>query len=459
MDKRNPYWPILTLTIWPELGEGFALELPCDPFELDEILAEQGVFRRGGYEVDNDYTHARIMPESCVQFSNDLEELNYLAAFFGRRKYNTDQYDQILTAMGGGAHNAVDLATHYEGIVLYADIFTHRDLGVEFLKGKTTGDTEYLSDHSLVQWGKYAQQQMGGIFMENGMFVGFPKELLRNRYDGHVLPSYYTNTGSGVELAAAPQAIGIVKPISEEYKNISVKREARYIPMPLYASAATQHRILSRLNVDFHRSIFERSHYRFYRPDAKRKDITSPLVAGTAGQVWQAAIYYDHMTEPQREAFRDIMRKQDRDEDLRAIRGDTQKPVSTGDLIERYGVWETMEQDHGFVRPTSQSPVTLVVRNRRHPELITQTTMPADQEEMDTFLGAIAALEPEEYRGFEVLTFSIDANCRAVEQIIEETPSPVELNERIGIMLQEAATQAPTESGQEETSHGPFCQG
>jgi hypothetical protein len=375
--------------------------------------------------------------------SKDIFELNYLAEKMQSfHKGDAQQFMDVLTALGGGMLNAIDLATHYGNLAFYTDIFDHMDLGVEFMKQNTGCDPELFADSFLIDCGRYVARTMRGIFLDSGVFVGFPREFFKNRYDGHVLP--VTNICDphitmevgrrtyGVapyrnELVSFPQPVAFrkVKLPAVDFGSPSVK-----VKIPLNASATYISRLLERLAVSIDQPPKATKASYVFKPDDM--SIRAGIYSDKIGDVSEIAHHYIAMTPEQRTVFcglvEDLFVKSNRD----AINGRGQYTNTCG-IVYKHDLLEKMKHEYGYIPPLCESPTTLVLqRSKTRTPLtyskgcreMTTIVLPASQKEIDAAESSLAM--PEEK--LIVRSFSLNMNSGMIQKMLDQNKTLSEIN-------------------------------
>lgn len=424
----------LTVMVQNDFGHIFSVKLPEDPYVLDDILANNQVFTGRDCRIDD--VKWMDFPDIVIHSTDDVAELNYIAIQFTRHGYDEDRYTSILQALGGGSHRAVDLATHFDSLSHYTDIHTYRDLGIAFLKGRVDKDPLLsYSDHYLIECGRYAKTMMGGIFLENGEFVGFPKEFLHQSYDGHCLPDHGKVRHPFITMNVTKRHVGLPPQNIPEQRNRQgpvVVSNRLQVKLPLSSSAATIYRNMARLGLDPY-SLQAQQDFNFvYTPIGEQQAI----VRGSIGQVAEAALCYEQMSLVQRQAFRDMLVTAQQQYEYQYFLGRGKPVPNSGTLMWNERVLERMESEHGFVRPSSKNPVCCLVRNKRLPEMPQKAIFPLSTGEMHELIDNLA-LDSSKDPNFQVVTFSLDSNCGSVQRLVDQGITMEGFNQNMAALIDE----------------------
>lgn len=424
----------LTVMVQNDFGHIFPVKLPEDPYVLDDILADNHVFTGRDCRIDD--VRWVDFPDIVIDSTDDVTELNYIATQFVRHGYDADRYTSILKAIGGGSHRAVDLATHFDSVAFYSDIYSFRDLGIAFLRGRVDKDPSLsYSDHYLIECGKYAMRQMDGIFQEDGAFVGFPREFLHKKYDGHCLPDhddmkhpFITLKKTSGHWSIPPTKI----PGLEHRQGPTLVSDPFEIKLPLSSSAATIYRKLMRVNLDPHSFRNQLALHFSFKP-VEEEPLT---IRGSIGQVAEAALCYEQMNFAQRKVFRDMLRTSQQHHDVMYLAGQGKKPPQTGTLMWNEKMLERMECEHGFEHPVSKEPVSCIVRNKRLAEMPQKVVFPLSNGGMQELVDNLALEGPKD-PDFQVVTFSLDNNCGHIQRLAEQGVTMEDFNQSIAALIDE----------------------
>jgi hypothetical protein len=316
------------------------------------------------------------------------------------------------------------------------------DLGVEFMKQNTGRDPELFADSFLIDCGRYVARTMHGIFLNGGVFVGFPREFFKSRYDGHVLSASHINDpyitmevgrrtyGAASyrnELVSFPQPVVFRK---EKLPAVDFGSPSVKVKIPLNASATYISRLLERLAVSIDQPPKATKVSYVFKPDDM--SIRAGIYSDKIGEVSEITHHYLAMTSEQRTIFcglvEDLFVKSNRD----AINGRGQH-INTCGIVYKHDLLEKMKREHSYIPPPYGSPVTLVLqRSKPRTQLtcskscreMTTITLPANQKEIDAVESELAMPETD----LIFRSFSLCINSGKIQRMIDQKRSLSEIN-------------------------------